>query len=69
MAEAARQQAAAAETAEASLGHEVRVGAKPLVALLDAQRETLAARTALARAQSARVVARYQLRAAIGVSQ
>lgn len=66
MADAAGQQAAAAEAAEVSLGHEVRVGAKPLVALLDAQRETLGARAALARAQFARVVARYQLRAAAG---
>ena len=66
MADAARQQAAAAEAAEASLGHEVRVGAKPLIDLLNAQRETLAARTALVRADAARAITRYRLRAAVG---
>jgi outer membrane protein len=66
MAEAARQQVTAAQSAEASLGHEVKVSAKPLIDLLDAQRETLSARTALARANAARVTTRYRLRAIIG---
>lgn len=65
-AEAAKQQVDAAEIAETSLGHEVKVSEKPLIDLLNAQRETLAARTALARARAAQVVTRYQLRSLLG---
>jgi TolC family type I secretion outer membrane protein len=65
-AEAARQQVAAAEIAEESLGHEIKVSARPLIDLLDAQRETLGARTALVRAEADRVTTRYRLRAVIG---
>lgn len=65
-AEAAQQQVDAAEIAETSLGHEVKVDEKPLIDLLNAQRETLAARTALARAKAAQVVTRYQLRSLLG---
>jgi len=66
MADAARQQVTAAEAAEASLGHEVRVSARPMIDLLNAQRESLAARTALAKARAAQVVTRYQLRSVVG---
>lgn len=65
-AEAAEQQVKAAEIAENSLVHEVKVSEKPLIDLLNAQRETLAARTALARARAAQVVTRYQLRSLLG---
>lgn len=65
-ADAAQQQVRAAEIAENSLMHEVKVGEKPLIDLLNAQRETLAARTALARARAAQVVTRYQLRSLLG---
>jgi outer membrane protein len=64
--EAARCQVAAAETAETSLGHEVKVAEKPLIDLLNAQRETLAARTALSRAKASQVVLRYRLLSLIG---
>jgi outer membrane protein len=66
MAEAAAQQAEAAQAAETSLGHEVKVSAKPMIDLLNAQRDTLAARTALAKAKAAQVVTRYQLRSLLG---
>jgi outer membrane protein len=69
MADAARQQVVAAEAAEESLGHEVKVSAKPLIDLLDAQRETLAARTALVRAEADRVTTRYRLLATLGREQ
>jgi TolC family type I secretion outer membrane protein len=65
-AQAAQQQVDAAAIAETSLGHEVKVSERPLIDLLNAQRETLAARTALARARAAQVVTRYQLRSLLG---
>jgi outer membrane protein len=66
MAEATAAEASAADAAETSLGHEVKVGAKPMIDLLNAQRDTLAARVALAKAKADQVVTRYRLRAAIG---
>lgn len=66
MTEAAAQQVEAAQAAETSLGYEVKVSAKPMIDLLNAQRETLAARTALARAKAAQVVTRYQLLSVLG---
>lgn len=68
-ADAAAQQVHAAEIAETSLTHEVKVSERPLIDLLNAQRETLAARTALARARAAQVVTRYQLRSLLGSAQ
>lgn len=62
---AARQARAAAQALE-SVRHEVRVGEKPQLALLDMQREATAAAIAEIQAQSARVNAAYQLLALLG---
>ena len=46
--------------------HEVRVGLKPQIDLLNAEREAAAAAAAAAQARTARIVAAYRLRALIG---
>lgn len=66
VARAAADQAKAADAARDSVGHEVRVGMKPTLDLLDAERDALAAHLALLQAQGARVVAAYRLKAATG---
>jgi TolC family type I secretion outer membrane protein len=63
---AAADQATAAEAALESVRHEVRVGEKPTLALLDAEREALAARVAALQARGARVTAAYRLNAVLG---
>lgn len=63
---AAGQQALAAAQARDSVRHEVRVGMKPPLDLLDAEREATAAAASKARAQSNRIVAAYQLLALTG---
>lgn len=62
----ATQQALAAGSARDSVAHEVRVGMKPQLDLLDAEREATAAAVNRARAQSDRIIAAYRLRALIG---
>ncbi|MDZ7893902.1 MAG: TolC family protein [Sphingobium sp.] len=64
--EAATQQAQSAALARESIAHEVRVGMKPQLDLLDAQREATGAAAALARASTDRIVAAYQLLALLG---
>lgn len=66
VATAAAAQAASARSALASVREEVRVGEKPTLDLLDAEREALAADLGALRAEAATVVAVYQLRAVIG---
>lgn len=63
---AATDQAAAATQALDSVRHEVRVGMKPQLALLDAEREAIGADAAAARAQTDRIVAAYRLSALVG---
>lgn len=63
---AAEEQAKSAEQALASVRHEVRVGMKPQLALLDAEREAIGAASAAAAARTGRIVAAYQLRSLIG---
>jgi outer membrane protein TolC len=63
---AARAQTRAADAALDSVRNEVRVGVKPVLDLLDAEREALAARVGDLRAQGARIVAAYRLKAVIG---
>lgn len=63
---AAGQQASAAAQARDSVRHEVRVGMKPQLDLLDAEREATAAAVNEARAQSDRIVAAYRLLALLG---
>ena len=63
---AAASQALAAAQARDSVRHEVRVGMKPQLDLLDAEREAAAAAVSEARAQSDRIVAAYRLLALIG---
>jgi outer membrane protein len=58
---AARDQSAAAASALDSVRHEVRVGQKPTLDLLDAEREDLAAKTALVIARGQQVVDGYRL--------
>jgi TolC family type I secretion outer membrane protein len=65
---AAADQARAAEAALESVRHEVRVGEKPTLALLDAEREALAARISALQAKGARVVAAYRLNAVLGTA-
>jgi len=64
--QAAEAQQSASEAALDSVGHEVRVGQKPLLDLLDAERDALAARTARVSAEGARVAAAYRLQALTG---
>jgi outer membrane protein len=63
---AAGRQAEAAGEAVDNVRHEVRVGEKPQIDLLDAQREALAASVQLARAKADRVVSAYRLNALLG---
>jgi outer membrane protein len=64
--EAAGRQAGAAGEAVDNVGHEVRVGEKSQLDLLDAQREALAAAVQLARARTERVASAYRLNALLG---
>jgi len=66
VATAAAAQSLAAKAALASVREEVRVGEKPTLDLLDAEREALAAELGALRAEAGMVVAAYRLRAAIG---
>ncbi|MFD3262833.1 TolC family outer membrane protein [Phenylobacterium ferrooxidans] len=61
VADAASDQAAAAEAALESVRHEVRVGQKPTLDQLDAEREVLAARSAVIAARGEAIVASYRL--------
>jgi TolC family type I secretion outer membrane protein len=64
--EAANQQARAAASALDGVKNEVRVGARPAIDQLDAEREALAARVAALQADAAALVAAYRLNALIG---
>jgi outer membrane protein len=66
VAAAADDQTKAAEAALDSVRNEVRVGAKPTLDLLDAEREAFAARIGQLQAQGARTVAAYRLMAVLG---
>lgn len=61
--QAAADQSAAAISALESVRHEVRVGQKPTLDLLDAEREALNAQSALVAARGGQVVAAYRLNA------
>lgn len=63
---ASEEQAVAAAQALASVRHEVRVGMKPQIDLLDAEREAIAAAADAAQARTARIVAAYRLNGMIG---
>ena len=63
---AAADQAKAADAALANVREEVRVAEKPTLDLLDAEREALAARIGVLRAEAATVVAAYRLLAVVG---
>ena len=63
---AAADQARASEQARISVAHEVRVGMKPQLDLLDAEREAALATARVAQADAARVTTAYRLSAAIG---
>jgi len=60
---AAADQARAATSALDSVRHEVRVGQKPLLDLLDAEREALAAQNALVEARGEATISAYRLNA------
>ena len=62
---AANERAGASASALDSVRHEVRVGQKPILDLLDAERETLAAQSALIAAKGAAVVTAYRLDALV----
>lgn len=64
--QAATEQAAAAAQALDSVRHEVRVGMKPQLDLLDAEREAIAADAGAARAATDRIVAAYRLLGLLG---
>lgn len=64
---AAQAQADATASALDSVRQEVRVGQKPTLALLDAEREALAAQSALVAARGGEVVAAYRLNALLNV--
>jgi outer membrane protein len=64
--QAAGEQANAASEALTSVRHEVRVGMKPQLDLLDAEREAIAAQAAAAKACANRIVAAYQLLSLVG---
>ena len=66
VAAAAADQTKAADAALDSVKNEVRVGQKPTLDLLDAEREALAARIAVLQANGAKVVSAYRLNAVIG---
>lgn len=63
---AAADQARASEQARISVAHEVRVGMKPQLDLLDAEREAIAATARAAQADAARIAIAYRLSAALG---
>ena len=63
---AAARQAEASEQARISVAHEVRVGLKPQLALLDAEREALVAAARAAQARANSVTTAYRLAAIIG---
>lgn len=63
---AADDQSAASDSALDSVRNEVRVGQKPALDLLDAERDALAARDALIVARAQQVVAAYRLNALLG---
>ncbi|MCW2380631.1 MULTISPECIES: TolC family protein [unclassified Sphingobium] len=64
--EASARQAESARQARDSVAHEVRVGLKPQIDLLNAEREATGAAAALAKAQTDRVVAAYRLLSLMG---
>jgi len=64
--QAATDQASAAAQALESVRHEVRVGMKPQLDLLDAERESIAAEAGAARAGTDRIVAAYRLLSLLG---
>lgn len=64
--QAAEEQAASAGQALTSVRHEVRVGMKPQLDLLDAEREAIGAASAAAAARTDRIVAAYRLLSLIG---
>ncbi|MBT2189069.1 TolC family protein [Sphingobium sp. H33] len=64
--QAASDQAGSATQALESVRHEVRVGMKPQLDLLDAEREAIAAEAASIRAGTDRIVAAYRLAALLG---
>ena len=66
MATAAADQARAADASLASVRHEVRVGLKPQLDLLDAEREAIAAASNAAQARANRTVIAYRLGALLG---
>ena len=66
VASASGAQATAADSALASVREEVRVGEKPTLDLLDAEREALADHLSALRAEAAVVVAAYRLQAVVG---
>jgi outer membrane protein len=63
---AAGDQSTATAQALESVRYEVRVGMKPQLDLLDAEREVLAAQTSMERAHTDRIVAAYRLMALLG---
>ncbi len=63
---AAADQARASEAARASVAHEVRVGLKPQLDLLDAEREAITATARAAQAEAVRTTTAYRLSAALG---
>ena len=63
---AAADQSTASAKALESVRYEVRVGMKPQLDLLDAEREVLAAQTSTERAHTDRIVAAYRLMALLG---
>ena len=64
--EASDRQAAAAREAVENVRHEVKVGAKPPLDLLDAEREALAAGVQSARAKAERLASAFRLNALLG---
>lgn len=66
VAKASDEQSAAAVQALTSVRHEVRVGLKPQIDLLNAEREATAAAAAATQAKTARIVAVYRLKSLIG---
>jgi outer membrane protein len=64
--QAATDQATAAAQALDSVAQEVRVGMKPQLNLLDAERESIAAEADAARARTDRIVAAYRLLSLMG---
>jgi outer membrane protein len=64
--QAANDQAGAAAQALYSVRQEVRVGMKPQLDLLDAEREAIAAEAGAARASTDRIVSAYRLRSLMG---